>query len=125
MRNDGAPQPNAAKQESCSRSLDGLGGSTGSIRVHLIDPLSTRTVAFAVSSERLRLRLPAKCVNCGVVGGITVESTIQGRSVRLRWCCSMCSHEWPVLPEERELAERRKVQDRRRVTRADRRRPKR
>ena len=71
----------------------------------------------------LRLRLPEKCLHCGVIGRVRPEHTIRGASVTMMWCCHACGYEWPIADNERELPERRMAKaDRRRMTRAERRR---
>jgi hypothetical protein len=73
--------------------------------------------------ERLQLRVPERCVECGAAGAVRFESTIQADSVILTWCCAACSHQWPVAPDDRQRPERRVgVKERRRLTRTDRRR---
>jgi hypothetical protein len=52
------------------------------------------------------------------------ETNIVHGSVVLVWCCKACNQEWPITNGEQQAIERRKrARDRRRVTRADRREP--
>jgi hypothetical protein len=70
----------------------------------------------------LRIRLPEMCPQCATIGRVKPEHTIRAGSVTMTWCCHACTHEWPIADHERELPERRKAAaDRRRITRADRR----
>jgi hypothetical protein len=65
----------------------------------------------------LKLNLPPECKFCGAVGHVTVEATIAGDLVILRWCCRKCSQEWAVTSAELTAAERRRLADRRRRAR--------
>src|SRR5581483_12174168 len=58
-----------------------------------------------MTRERLQLRLPERCVKCGALGSVRLESTITGHTVALAWCCHACSFEWPTSEEERERPE--------------------
>lgn len=75
-----------------------------------------------MAPERLRLRLPERCLRCGVPGMVRLESTITGTSVYLAWCCNACGFDWPISEREQELVDRRLSGiDRRRSARGDRR----
>ena len=69
----------------------------------------------------LRLRLPEQCKVCGAAGTVRPEHTIKAKSVTVMWCCNACDESWPIASEDY-LPERRKgTQDRRKLTRNDRR----
>jgi hypothetical protein len=76
----------------------------------------------AMAAERLRLRLPERCLRCGAIGVVRLESTITGRSVCLAWCCNACSFDWPISEKEQEFVDRRLAgAERRQSARGDRR----
>jgi len=64
--------------------------------------------------------LPDCCRFCNAAGTITAESTINGETVVLNWCCRLCGETWPVTYTDQEKR-RRAVPDRRRLVREDRR----
>lgn len=63
--------------------------------------------SLAVRSAPPRIRMPERCPACGGEGTVKPEHTLNGRQVRLTWCCRRCSHSWPITNEERQLTERR------------------
>jgi len=70
----------------------------------------------------LRLRIPDPCPRCGANGSVTLEQTIMGRDVTLRWCCKSCRYEWRVTDTATEGPDRRtNPMDRRKMSRTDRR----
>lgn len=76
---------------------------------------------ISVSTERLQFRVPQACPKCAAGGTIQLEHTIHGPAVELKWCCAVCNHAWFISADERELTERRRAPERRRVVRKDRR----
>jgi hypothetical protein len=53
-----------------------------------------------MAKGRLNLRVPARCKSCAAAGTVTVETTVSGLSVLLRWCCRKCGHDWPISARE-------------------------
>jgi len=75
-----------------------------------------------VPDPPVRFAVPAQCRFCATLGSVGMETTIQGRAVRLTWCCRNCGRDWPVQPDEQLTTDRRAgPADRRRATRAQRR----
>jgi len=70
---------------------------------------------------RFLFRIPERCPTCNQMGSIRPEQTIRGSLVTLCWCCSFCSHAWPISDDERQLDRRQAERDRRTVPRSDRR----
>lgn len=48
----------------------------------------------------LRVQVPAACPQCKRPGTVTVERTIKSEEVTLSWCCTACSHAWPISADE-------------------------
>jgi len=63
-----------------------------------------------------RLRIPERCEFCDAPRTVTLQPTISGQTVSLRWVCSTCQRGWPVSQERRAGPT-----DRRRSSRTDRR----
>ena len=57
--------------------------------------------------NRLLLRLPEECPHCHTPGRVEPHHTIAGVLVILSWRCGHCAAEWPVVPDEQTLIERR------------------
>ena len=71
----------------------------------------------------VRYRLPSRCKYCEATDAVVPQVTIVGATVTLTWWCRVCGKDWSVTEAEQDSTERRAGRkDRRRVTRADRRR---
>jgi len=73
----------------------------------------------------LQLQIPGACAFCAAVGRVFLEPTSTTTdSVFLHWRCANCSQSWPVTPRELTILDRRRrVTDRRKQPRSDRRKP--
>ena len=72
-------------------------------------------------NHALRVQLPLKCPFCGVEASVRPEQIIKGLSVLTALYCDSCQSEWPTVQPAPLREERRRIPDRRRMTRSDRR----
>ena len=70
-----------------------------------------------------RYLVPDKCIFCGIAGGVALRASTPRGAAGVFWNCRHCHHLWPVKPEEQPGERRQGRTDRRRHTRADRRKP--
>src|SRR5688500_12563596 len=93
------------------------GSTIGSQEAHVLHV--GPAVNESAAAVRLRLRLPDRCIRCGALGSVGLESTLQGSAVHFGWWCRGCGDDWPLDETERELDERRSpTGDRRRIIRS-------
>src|SRR4029079_5996125 len=75
-----------------------------------------------VCPDRVRFRVADRCIGCGALNSVRLESTVTGNTVALAWYCHACGYQWPTRSAERATIDRRGgAADRRRTTRSDRR----
>lgn len=72
-------------------------------------------------NHAFRVQLPLKCPFCGVEANVHPEQIIKGLSVLTAWYCGSCQNDWPTVQPAHPREERRRIPDRRRMTRSDRR----
>ena len=68
-----------------------------------------------------RYFVPDKCIRCAAAGSVEVVARTPNGGVALFWHCRCCHNAWPIQPEEQAGERRNGRPDRRRHTRADRR----
>ena len=68
-----------------------------------------------------RYVVPSHCLFCVTAGRVALAACVRGGAVVVCWRCDECEHEWPVHPHEQLDERRHGLKDRRRTTRADRR----
>jgi hypothetical protein len=68
-----------------------------------------------------RYLVPDKCIFCGTAASVELAARTRSGGVALFWYCRHCEYVWPIEPDERAEERRRGPGDRRRQTRADRR----
>jgi hypothetical protein len=72
-------------------------------------------------SRGFLFRVPEQCRECHAQGAVTLEQTLKGELVILRWRCRMCNADWSVMPSDH-VERRRSRTDRRNTPRNERRR---
>jgi len=50
--------------------------------------------------QPVALRIPEQCPNCGAYAKVKLETTVKGAAAILRWCCTACNHDWPVVTHD-------------------------
>src|SRR4051812_39695574 len=84
------------------------GAARRTVDVIPIGNLLTRLEEFPTGGTRRRarcwrvaftqwLRVPPTCPHCGAAGRVKLECTVRGFVAELKWCCSSCAYQWPVI----------------------------
>jgi len=50
-----------------------------------------------VPDRPVALHIPEQCPLCGAYAKVKLETIVKGNAAILKWCCTACNQDWPVI----------------------------